>query len=362
MLEPETAPRSRTAEAAITPRCTLTKTRNAPSIRQEAGSDPLAYGFAGEALDSTTNLAYHRARWMDSRVGRFTGMDRAPGRSRHPLSLNHYLYTSANPINRLDPTGRDDLVDVSVSVDIAGIHAIAEDAPLIHAPEVIAEVESEAQLGEVVSEAEADFAEVEEEVEAEAEAETECTGGSCEGSTCFAPETPVATETGERFIRDVQVGDRVWSADPSTGTLALETVLRRFVTPHETLLDVEFIYSNGSEEIVRATPTHRLWVVARGWVTMGELHPFDVVLLRNGGTAVVGGEQLETDFTTVYNIEVEHDHTYFVGNGGVYVHNGCKDGTPGNNQAQNKQFKAAIREAERQLGRKLSKGEIPAGA
>uniref|UniRef100_UPI001B8BE3D1 hypothetical protein n=1 Tax=Allorhizocola rhizosphaerae TaxID=1872709 RepID=UPI001B8BE3D1 len=34
------------------------------------------------------------------------------------------------------------------------------------------------------------------------------------------------------------------------------------------------------------------------------------------------------------------------------------NGTPGNNQAQNKQFNDAVRNAERQLGRKLDKGEI----
>jgi amino acid transporter len=33
-------------------------------------------------------------------------------------------------------------------------------------------------------------------------------------------------------------------------------------------------------------------------------------------------------------------------------------GTPGNNQAQNKQFRDAVREAERRLGRKLDKGQI----
>jgi hypothetical protein len=34
-----------------------------------------------------------------------------------------------------------------------------------------------------------------------------------------------------------------------------------------------------------------------------------------------------------------------------------KDGTPGNNQAQNKQFDDAVREIEKQIGRKLSKDE-----
>jgi hypothetical protein len=33
-------------------------------------------------------------------------------------------------------------------------------------------------------------------------------------------------------------------------------------------------------------------------------------------------------------------------------------GTPGNNQAQNRQFRDAIRSAERDIGRKLSKDEI----
>jgi hypothetical protein len=34
------------------------------------------------------------------------------------------------------------------------------------------------------------------------------------------------------------------------------------------------------------------------------------------------------------------------------------EGTPGSNQAQNKQFRDAIRQAERDLGRNLSKHEI----
>jgi hypothetical protein len=34
------------------------------------------------------------------------------------------------------------------------------------------------------------------------------------------------------------------------------------------------------------------------------------------------------------------------------------DGTPGNNQAQNRQFRDAVQQAERDLGRKLSKDEI----
>jgi RHS repeat-associated protein len=53
----------------------------------EAGNDPLAYGFAGEPFEPTSLLAYHRARWMDARVGRFAGMDPVDWRRQHtPIS------------------------------------------------------------------------------------------------------------------------------------------------------------------------------------------------------------------------------------------------------------------------------------
>ena len=77
-------------------------TRNA-----ETGSDPLPYAFAGEAFDTTTNLAYHRARWMDSRVGRFTGMDRAEADDDDPRSVTRYVYGENEPTRLTDPTGFD---------------------------------------------------------------------------------------------------------------------------------------------------------------------------------------------------------------------------------------------------------------
>ena len=67
----------------------------------EAGSEPLAYGFAGEPLDTTTHLAYHRARWMDSRIGRFTGMDPLGSRSGQHL----YTYAKNQPVGLTDPSG-----------------------------------------------------------------------------------------------------------------------------------------------------------------------------------------------------------------------------------------------------------------
>jgi RHS repeat-associated protein len=92
-----------------------------------AGSDPLAYGFAGEPFEATSRLAYHRARWMDARVGRFFSVDTLD-RSEDgadPFGIAHlYVYADSNPLNEADPTGQEpDMASISVSVNIAGINA-----------------------------------------------------------------------------------------------------------------------------------------------------------------------------------------------------------------------------------------------
>jgi hypothetical protein len=87
-------------------------------------------------------------------------------------------------------------------------------------------------------------------------------------------------------------------------------------------VDVELIHDT-TVAIVRSTPTHRFWVEGRGWTMASDLRLLDVVRQRDGGTAIVGGEETETQASTVYNIEVEDDHSYFVGEFGVLVHNAC---------------------------------------
>jgi hypothetical protein len=47
------------------------------------------------------------ARWMNPATGRFQTMDSYDGRREEPLSLHRYLCAQADPVNRIDPTGRD---------------------------------------------------------------------------------------------------------------------------------------------------------------------------------------------------------------------------------------------------------------
>ncbi len=52
-------------------------------------------------------LYFLRARYYDPQAGRFLSHDPLLGNNENPVSLHRYLYTSADPVNRVDPTGRD---------------------------------------------------------------------------------------------------------------------------------------------------------------------------------------------------------------------------------------------------------------
>ena len=73
----------------------------------EAGNDALAYGFAGEPFQQDSMLAYHRARWMDARVGRFLGQDPKDGDVQRPITLHRYAYVGDAPTSKVDPRGTD---------------------------------------------------------------------------------------------------------------------------------------------------------------------------------------------------------------------------------------------------------------
>jgi len=84
------------------------------------GTTPNNYLFAGEQFDLALGIYYNRARYYDQRQGRFWTMDTNEGENREPISLHKYIYAGADPINRVDPSGKDfDLASFSVANSIA---------------------------------------------------------------------------------------------------------------------------------------------------------------------------------------------------------------------------------------------------
>src|SRR6266480_4532582 len=80
------------------------------NLIHSTGTTPNNYLFAGEQFDPDLNLYYNRARYLNVSTGRFWNMDTTDGESSDPASLHKYLYASADPENRFDPSGHDDLV------------------------------------------------------------------------------------------------------------------------------------------------------------------------------------------------------------------------------------------------------------
>ena len=94
----------------------------------------------------------------------------------------------------------------------------------------------------------------------------------------------------------------------------------------------ELVHIGVNGETISATPTHPFYVDKLGWTLARSLRAGDVLVLSNGELVTVEWVQheiLESPIK-VYNFEVEEFHTYFVGENGIFVHNGC--GVGDNNQ------------------------------
>jgi RHS repeat-associated protein len=78
-----------------------------------SGSTVNPYRYSGERLDSDTGLYQLRARYYNPALGRFISRDPFSGRVEAPVSRHRYLYADADPVNRMDPTGRESLAELS---------------------------------------------------------------------------------------------------------------------------------------------------------------------------------------------------------------------------------------------------------
>ena len=141
-------------------------------------------------------------------------------------------------------------------------------------------------------------------------------------SYCFVAGTLVTTEDGQKTIEEIEVGDKVLSENELTGEVAIKTVTETYVNETD-----ELIHIGVNGETISATPTHPFYVDKLGWTLARSLRAGDVLVLSNGELVTVEWVQheiLESPIR-VYNFEVENFHTYFVGENGIFVHNGCGD-------------------------------------
>ncbi|QNP70110.1 hypothetical protein IAG44_12050 [Streptomyces roseirectus] len=154
---------------------------------------------------------------------------------------------------------------------------------------------------------------------ASAMANLERIGRQALNAMCFPAGTKIATEHGTRPIEEIGPGDRVWAEDPVTGKRHLRKVTGVMRRTADSLVSVGI-----GQETVRATPEHPFWVLGKGWTSAQSLRPGDRLRTLDGADTRVSAVRTTVARTQVFNFEVEGDHTYFVGDTRVLVHNTCR--------------------------------------
>ncbi|MGL5084583.1 MAG: polymorphic toxin-type HINT domain-containing protein, partial [Clostridium sp.] len=102
----------------------------------------------------------------------------------------------------------------------------------------------------------------------------------------------------------------------------LKTVTNVIETETDTLVNIVV-----DEEKIQTTKTHPWYVEGKGFTDAEYIIAGDKVLTADGELKVVESIEVEIldEPIIVYNLEVEDNRTYYVGNNEILVHNACSD-------------------------------------
>jgi hypothetical protein len=138
------------------------------------------------------------------------------------------------------------------------------------------------------------------------------------GSGCFVAGTPVLLADGTFApIESIRVNDIVLSRNEKSEVISPRRVVRHWTHRDHPILVLQL---DGNARI-ETTKEHRFAVPGRGFVAAGELVAGDLVVTNGPRTIAISGIESPSSRSTVYNLTVETDHTYFVSAAGVWVHN-----------------------------------------
>jgi RHS repeat-associated protein len=284
-------------------------------VLNETGTTDNNYKFTGEQFDSSLDQYYLRARYYDQSVGRFTQQDTYMGNNFDPVSLHKYLYANAAPSMYTDPTGNfsiggmmstlntmsrlSNLAQTSVSVFKIATGEEKFDAKAFGTAIIFNMLGNRAGkflglLGQKLSK-------------------------SCNS---FTGDTLVSTEYGLKPIAEIVIGDKVWAYNEETDDKSLQEVVHLIQREGDKeIIDITLM----SGEVIQATDGHPFYANnANGewnWMDAGDLVSGSILTNFSGDELKVSSVSQSQQYLSVFNITVDNDHTYFVGEGEVLNHN-----------------------------------------
>ena len=178
-------------------------------------------------------------------------------------------------------------------------------------------------------------------------------------SQCFTGDTLVSTEEGNRRIDEIKPGDKVLSYNTETGENELQEV--KNVSVSKTDILVHIITDDGRD--IETTMFHPFYVKNEDgtgeWKAASNLKAGDELLSEDGNKVKVSEVKVEklAEEITVYNLELDEVHTYYVA-GGVLVHNGC--GTSTGQGKENKNAKKYYQVTSNENAQALINSDNPA--
>ncbi len=140
---------------------------------------------------------------------------------------------------------------------------------------------------------------------------------ACGSGNSFDGETLVATEDGLKAISQIKIGDKVWAYNEETGENTLQEVVHLIAGEgNKELVDITLTNS----EVITATTGHPFYVNGE-WLDAGELTDASQLFDLNGEVLAIADIKQYSKEEKVYNLTVDNDHTYYVGDSGVLNHN-----------------------------------------
>ena len=149
------------------------------------------------------------------------------------------------------------------------------------------------------------------------------TGGSTKTPKggCFLKGTKVLTINGYKNIEDISINDKVLSYNETTGKNEYKRVLKIFVHKNSN----EKLYSlTINNKIVTSTGAHRFYIKTNNgydWIAAEDLKVGDIVMDSKGKYYSITKITSKDIIETVYNLEVNDNHNYYVTESKILVHN-----------------------------------------